>query len=134
MAGRGDASDVFAVLFGVFLQKVVREGHDVGLALAQRRNEDGENVQAIIEVFAEASLGDRLFEILIRGRNQAHVDFDGLGAPQSLEFPRLNDPEQLDLRGQVQIAHFVEEQRASFRQSRAVPVLRACAPVKAPFS
>ena len=101
------------------LEEVVGQQQDVGLALAQRRHEDREHVQPVVEILAELAGGDRLLEILVGGGDQADVGADGLGAAQPLELALLQHAQQLDLRREVQLADLVEEQRAAVGQLEA---------------
>ena len=70
---RRDALDVLAVLARELLEEVVGQQQDVGLPLAQRRHEDREDVQPVVQVLAERPAGDRLLEVLVGGRDQADV-------------------------------------------------------------
>ena len=58
---------------GELLQEVIGEQQDVGLPLAQRRHEDGEDVQAVVEILAEGAVGHRRLERLVGRGDQAHV-------------------------------------------------------------
>ena len=90
-----------------------------GLPLAQRRHEDREDVQPVVEVLAELAGRDRLFEILVGGGHEPHVGPDGFRAAQPLELALLQDAQQLHLRREVQLADLVEEQRAAFGELEA---------------
>ena len=108
--GRRDALDDLTVLVRELLEEVIGEQQQVGFALAERRHEDGEHVEPIVEVLAEGILRDGLLEILVRRGEQAHVGLDRFGAAQPLELALLQHAQQLDLRGGVDVADFVEEQ------------------------
>jgi hypothetical protein len=71
--------------------------------------------------------------LLVAG-DQPHVRLQRLGAAQPLVLALLQHAQQLHLRREVDVADFVEEQRAAFRPARTRPFLRCCAPVNAPFS
>src|SRR5882762_4270997 len=90
--------------------------YDVRLPVAQRRHEDGEHVESVVEILAELPLGDGLFEIPVGGADQADVDLHRLRPAQALELLFLQDAEQLHLRGQVQLAHLVQEERPAVGQ------------------
>ena len=106
------------------VEEEVGELEDVGLAIAERRNEDREHVQAIEQVFAEPLADDRRFEILVGRRDQADVGLNRLRSAEPLELARLQHAQQLDLRRQIQLADFVEEQRAAFGQLEAALLRR----------
>ena len=88
-------------------------------ALAQRCHLDGEDVEAVVQVLAEAALLDHLLEVLVGGRDDAHIGALGLIAADSLEGALLQHAQQLDLHRQRHIADFIEEQRAPVGQLEA---------------
>src|SRR5262249_60908197 len=53
--------------------EMLRQQRDVLAPLAQRRRADGNDVEAIVEVFAEPAGLDLLGEVLVRGGGQAHA-------------------------------------------------------------
>jgi len=55
------------------------EVRDVLATFAQRRQQDLDDVQAIVEVLAESSDADLLEQVSIRGGDHAHFDVPGLG-------------------------------------------------------
>jgi hypothetical protein len=57
-----------------FAQKVSRDGGDVFHALAERRQCHREDVQAIVEIFAELAAGDHFLEQRARRRDDAAAD------------------------------------------------------------
>ena len=54
--------------------EVLDEQRDVLAPLAQRRQRDRDDVDAVEEILAERSRLDRLGEIAVRGGDDAHVD------------------------------------------------------------
>ena len=82
-------------------------------ALAERRELQGDDVEAVVEVLAEVALRDALLEVAVRGGDDAHVDLERLVAADALERPLLQEAQQLHLRGQGDLAHLVEEERAA---------------------
>ena len=107
------------MLAGELLEEVVGQEQDVGLPLAQRRHEDREHVQPVVEVLAELARRNGLLEVLVGGGHQPDVGADRLGAAQALELPLLQHAQQLDLRRQIQLADLVEKQRAALGQLEA---------------
>src|SRR5215212_945216 len=87
--GRGDSLDVFAVLAPVLLKEVVGEQEHVRLTLAQRRHEDREDVEAVVQVRAEAPALYLFFEVFVRRRDEPHVDLQSLRAAEPLELSLL---------------------------------------------
>ncbi len=83
------------------------------MPLAQRRHLDGEHVQAVVQILAEAPAGDRVLEIAVGGGDDAHVAGHGHVVADALEHALLQDPQQLHLHGDAHVADLVEEQRAA---------------------
>ena len=63
-----------ALLAGEPRQRVVREHQHVVAALAQRRHVQLDDVDAVVQVLAEAALGDELAQVLVRRAQDADVD------------------------------------------------------------
>src|SRR5439155_17571771 len=85
---------------------------------------DGEDVQAVVEVFAEALLLDQASEVAVRRGDQADVDLDRPGATDTLELLLLEDPEELRLEVERDLADLVEEERAAMGHLEAADLLR----------
>src|SRR6185312_3533406 len=111
-----DAAERPVVLARELLHEQTDEHRDVVRAFAERRQIDAENVQAIKQVGAEASLFHELAERLVRGGDDAHVDADRYGAADAHELALLEHAEQLDLGGRGDFSDLVEEERAGVRQ------------------
>jgi hypothetical protein len=62
------------VLFGEVFEEAVDEQRDVFAAAAQRRQVDGDDVEAIEEVVAELALANGLAQIDVGGGDDADVD------------------------------------------------------------
>ena len=61
-------------------------------------------------------LRHQILQVAIGGGNNAHRNLDRLLAAHAMKLAFLQNAEQLRLRSRVQIAHFVQEQRASIGQ------------------
>ncbi len=84
-------------------------------ALAQRRHPQFDHVDAVIQVVAEAAIVGQLAQVLVRGRENARVHRNfGRRAHRAHRF-FLDGAQQLDLHGQRQLGHFVQEQGAAVR-------------------
>src|ERR1041385_3203104 len=95
------------------------ELRDVFLALPERRDRDGEDIETVEQVLPELPLGDLLLQSAVGGRDDPHVDFDRAGIAQSLELAFLDDPEQLGLQLQGHLADLVEQYGAAVGQFEA---------------
>ena len=104
---------------GELLSEMADQPRDVVTAFSQRRQHDREDVQAVVEVFAEAAVGDHSRQVAVRGRHQAHVHLDRLRAAQALELLLLQHAEQLGLQLRRDVADLVEEQRPLVRPARS---------------
>ena len=60
----------------IALHEVLGQERNLVQALAERRHHYLNHVQAVVEVFAEASRRHRLLEILVGGREDADVHLD----------------------------------------------------------
>ena len=74
---------------------------------------DRNHVEPIVEVFAEASGGDLLLQILVGRRDDAHVDLDRVVAADRPDLPVLEHPQQLALQLGPHVADLVEEEGAA---------------------
>ena len=72
---------------------------------------DRDDVEAVVEVLAEAPLGDRGGEVLVGRRDEPHVDPQRLGAADALELALLEAAQQLGLQREAHVADLVEEER-----------------------
>src|SRR5262249_28988153 len=87
---------------------------NVLFALAQRRQPDGEDVQAIEEILTELARRHGLLRHAVGRRDHPHVDLDlVLAAADSPEAPLLEDTEQLGLSRAVHLGDLAEEQVAA---------------------
>ena len=83
------------------------------LALAQRRQGDVDDVQPVIQVFAEPAFFHQLAQVGVGGREDPHIHLDDLGRAERHELPLLDHAQQLDLRLRPDVADLVEEDRAA---------------------
>ena len=81
----------------VFNREFRKKVRGVSNEAMQRREDDGEHVQAVVEILAEAPFLDFVLEIAIRGGNDANVDLDVRHAADTLEGLLLEEPQQLGL-------------------------------------
>ena len=83
--------------------------------VAQRRDLDLDDAQPEVQIAAElAGVGHR-GEVAVRRRDEAHVGGQRLAPADALELALLDEPQQLALQRQRQLADLVEEQRAAVR-------------------
>src|SRR5439155_25580062 len=70
-----------------------------------------DDVQPVIQVLAEAPRLHLGLEVLVGGREDAHVDLQGAVAADPLELALLQDAQDLGLRLRPHVADLVEEER-----------------------
>ena len=99
----------------IFSRKCSIKKRDVGPAIAQRREADGDHLQAIEEVLAKAALADFVEQLLVGGGDDAHVGLEGPIGADRAELPLLQHAQQLDLQRRAHLGDFVEEDRPAAR-------------------
>ena len=93
----------------------------------------GKHIQAIIKVGAKLAVRDLLREVSIGRGHQANIHMDGARAAQPFEFVLLQNPQELGLQFERNIADLVEKQRAAMGQLEAADALRNGAGERALF-
>src|SRR5439155_16972038 len=111
-----DVVDPLAAALGIDVQKMQGQLGNVFTPFPQGRNPDVDDFEPVIQVFAEAALANELFEILMSGRDNAHVHLERLAGADALESLFLQHAEQLGLDFKRNIANFVQEEGAPIRQ------------------
>jgi hypothetical protein len=106
---RWDGLDPPAHPPGEPLGEMAHQTRDVLRAIAQGRQHEREDVQAVVEVTAEAAVSDHLGQVAVGGRHQAHVHPKRLGAAQALELLLLEHAKQPGLQLEWNVADLVEE-------------------------
>ena len=112
MAARDTPVIVLAHLLGVLRQEVLGEQRDVLAALAERRQRDRDDVDAVEQILAEPPFGDRFRQILVGRGDHADVGLQLLEPADAAEPPLLQHAQQLHLHDGAHLADLVEEDRA----------------------
>ena len=102
---------VHLIFLGHLQGKQTEQQDDILATLTQRRHLDGYRVEAIVEVFAEATLADGLTDIHIGSGYNTHIGFTNLGATHRDILTSFEHTQQSRLGGQRQFAHLVKEER-----------------------
>src|SRR5437016_7795896 len=89
---------------------------DVVRPAAQRRQVDGADVQAVVQVVAERALPHHVGEIAVGGGDDPDVDADRVGGADALDLAVLEHAQQLHLHAERQLADLVEEDGAPVRR------------------
>ncbi len=86
---------------------------DVATALAQRRDSQLDDVQAVVEVLAKASGLYLVFQVLVGGTKNPHVDGFFLLAAYRAHGFFLQGSQQFYLHGQGQVGDLIKKQGAA---------------------
>ena len=105
--------------FIVFGEKRINEQPDVTDAIPQGGEEDGDDVEAIKEIFAEISLFNFSREVTVGGGDDTDVYLDGPYAPHALKFGFLQSAEKLDLHGAGDLTDFIEKEGTTIGQLKS---------------
>src|SRR6185369_6630186 len=98
-----------------YLEQMGGQRQDVVAALAQRVHRQRENVEPVIEVFAEAAAGHFGAQQPVGGGDDAHVERLGFAATDALDLALLQYAQQLGLQRQRHLRDFIEQQGATLR-------------------
>jgi hypothetical protein len=79
------------------LHEFERKRKDVLTALAQWRDFQGDDVQAVVKIFAEMAGGNGLFQMRVGGGDEANVHLDGAGAAETHEGAFFENAQELGL-------------------------------------
>ena len=92
-----------------------RAGEQCGIArpFGERGDAHDDLGEAVIEVVAEAAVGDHRIDVAMRRADDARVDGDRFPSADAFDDTFLQEAQQLDLERQRHVADFVEEQGAA---------------------
>ena len=103
------------------LEKMFHQQRDVLASFGKGWNHQLDNSEAIVQILAKRPASHERLQILVGGRNHAHVDSDRLVTANALELFLLTGPQQLGLCLQRHVADLVEKERATVGQLRTSP-------------
>ena len=115
-------------------QEVVGELGNVVEPLAQRRQADRHDVEAVEQILAEQALLDQPAQVAMGGGDDADIGLDRRAAADRRVLAFLQHAQQAGLRLGRHVADLVEEQRAAVGLLELAGRRAARAPVKAPVS
>ena len=96
-----------------FRKQVFGQQHEIAFAIAQRREVDAHDIQAVIEIDAEAPRGNFGSHVLVRGAEDAHVHVVRPYAADRNDALLLEHTQERDLHRRRHVRDLIEEQRAS---------------------
>src|SRR5271155_2368365 len=100
------------------------QGWDVFAALPQWWQQDGEDIQTVVEVGAKFASIHHVGQITVRGGNQPHVNFVSPSAAQTFEFLFLQYAQQFGLQCRRNISYLVQEKCAFVGELETANLLR----------
>ena len=95
------------------LDQAAGDRGDVLPAIAQRRQMDVEDVQAIVEVFAKAPLAHLALQIAVGSDDDAGVDRNRLDRADAADLALLQHAQELALKVHAHLGDLIEQQRAT---------------------
>src|SRR5689334_20228062 len=98
---------------------MLRKKGNVFLAITERRQMNGEDRQAIVEIFAQPAVLNCLSRFPVCCRDDAHVEFELLLAAKPAYFSILQNAKKLGLKLHWHFADFVKKQCAGVCQFEA---------------
>jgi hypothetical protein len=78
-------------IFGVKRGEMARQGGNVFGVFAEAGKGDGNHIEAVEQVRPEISVAHGLLQVLIRGGEESHVDFDGPSTANANKFAFLQN-------------------------------------------
>ena len=93
--------------------KMFEQEWDVFAAFVERGHLDHDDCQAVVEVFAEAPVGDLFPEVFVGGSQHPHVYLDFFGVADPGDFAFLQSPKHFCLCIQAHIADLIQKERAA---------------------
>lgn len=97
---------------------MIRQKWDVGATFAQRRQEERHDAESVEQVRAKAASGDFFAKRTVRGGDDTNVHGLSVGAAHRLDLPLLKDTQELRLNIERQLAHLVQEERATISRTK----------------
>ncbi len=86
--------------------------------VAQRRQSDRDDVEAVEQILPKLALLHHAFQMTVGGADQAHINRDFCRLAHRAHAPLLHGAQQLGLHRQGQFADLVEKQRAALRRGK----------------
>src|SRR3990172_8368901 len=85
-------------LFGKPLSKELGQIRDILSPVPQGRKGNGNDIETVIKILAEATRSNGLFEVSVGCRNDPNVHPDRIGPPYALKFSLLEKPQKFRLK------------------------------------
>src|SRR5690348_7604738 len=94
----------------IFLQEILHEHGNVFHAFAQRRHVDGDDIDAVVKIFAKITSQDFFFQVAIGGKHEPVIHLLVFLATDAAEGSVLKKLQKLGLNAGVEFTDFVEKE------------------------
>ena len=94
------------------LAEMLQNQKDILPPLPERRNPYRQSIQPVIQILPETSVRHLLLQLLIGCCHDPHIHMDHLAASHPHNFPLLEHPQKLHLKGGTHALHFVQKEGA----------------------
>src|ERR1700761_3007104 len=105
----GEVVDGLALLPRELLNEVIRQWQNIVLAFAQRRQQDGKDIQSKVEIGAKFPLLHHAPQVLVSRRDDPHINLNRAAAAQALALLLLQSAQELGLQLQGQVPDFIQK-------------------------
>ena len=95
------------------IQEEFHQRQDVFLSVAQRRDKDGDDRQAVIQVLPEMAFADGALQVAIGRGDDPHIHLHVANAPHSADHLVFEHAEEFGLQERRQLADLVEEESSA---------------------
>src|SRR5210317_969853 len=92
-------------------------------AFPQGRQVNLDNLEAIIQILAKLTIGYFIWQDLVRGSDNAHINLDRGGIANTLKFHGFESPQQTQLHARRDVAYFIEKKSAAVRALKAADLV-----------
>lgn len=120
-----NAYDVFPLFLAEVFDEMLHQQRDIFAPLGQRRQRQPHYIEPVEEIRPKPALLDQFEQRPVCGGDHAHVRAQGFHAADRFVFFFLQYAEQFHLERPGQLAHFIEKQRAAFRQGEPAQLVLA---------
>ena len=92
---------------------MVGQQGNIVLAFPQGRKVNLDNLEAIIQILAKLTIGYFVWQDLVRGSDNAHINLNRGGIANALKLHGFESPQQTQLHAWRDVAYFIEEKGAA---------------------
>ena len=92
---------------------MVGQQGNIVLAFPQGRKVNLDNLEAIIQILAKLTIGYFVWQDLVRGSDNAHINLNRGGIANTLKFHGFENPQQTQLHARRDIAYLIEKKSAA---------------------